>query len=82
MSCESLSPPIEQRISPFPYPNDSPWLLAKTIPQKNKKKLDISRRPMLQYKNEVEREKKFKCWKKSLDISLKTLYNESVDVFK
>jgi len=53
----------------------------KTSSEKEKK-LDIVARFMLQYKNKVEREKKFKCWKKRLDILLKTLYNESVDVFK
>tara|TARA_B100000482_G_scaffold11076_1_gene8013 strand:+ start:4 stop:120 length:117 start_codon:yes stop_codon:yes gene_type:complete len=36
-------------------------LLARTIPNKKQKKLDITPRPVLQYKNEVEREKKFKC---------------------
>ena len=68
---------------PLPLPQPQPNAACKNhTTKKNKKKLDISPRPMLQYKNEVEREKKFKCCEKRLDISLKTLYNESVDVFK
>jgi len=65
-----------------PTPNTTECCLQEPYQIKNEKKLDIAPRPMLQYKNEVEREKKFKCCEKRLDISLKTLYNESVDVFK
>ena len=57
-------------------------LLQEAYQIKNKKKLDIGALFVLQYNNEVEREKKCEYCEKSLDIFLKTLYNESVDVFK
>ena len=96
MWCESLSPLIQLLATLSRYPNlpalqktyhnqpltSTECCLQEPYQIKNKKKLDITPRPVLQYKNEVEREKKCECCEKSLDILLKTLYNESVDVFK
>ena len=60
---------------PQTIPNTTERSHARTVPccsarhmqlqvschKKKQKKLDITPRPVLQYKNEVEREKKFKC---------------------
>ena len=84
-ACDPLTIPKTPRIAkniPNQPLTSTECCLQEPYQIKNKKKLDITPRPVLQYKNEVEREKKFKCCEKRLDIFLKTLYNESVDVFK